>query len=63
MRDSLMQDVERRAIDARVGLHRLCIEAGVSATIATRWMRRTHTPTLPTIGKLERKLAELENVA
>lgn len=58
-RGELMAAIERRAFDARIGLHKLCGQAGVSGTIATRWRRGEAIPTLPTIGKLEAKLDEL----
>ena len=58
-RSELMAAVERRAVDARIGLHRLCKQAGVSGTIASRWSKGEAVPTLPTIGKLEAKLDEL----
>lgn len=58
-REQLMADVERRAYEARIELSPLCHQAGLSRTIAYRWKRREAIPSMPTIGKLERKLDEL----
>jgi hypothetical protein len=55
-----MAEVEQRAFDARISLHTLCRQANVSGTIATRWLQKTGTPLLPTIGKLESQLALIE---
>lgn len=55
-----MADIERRAFDARIGLGRLCAEAGVSRTVATRWKGGEYTPLLSTIAKLEKRLVEFE---
>lgn len=51
-----MQAVADRALEYRIGLSALCAQAGVSRTVAARWERGTATPTLPTIGRLEREL-------
>lgn len=59
-RISLMEAVERRAIEARIGLSALCRRAGLSYTISTRWRNRAYVPTLPTIGKLEDALETFE---
>lgn len=55
-RKALMQSVAVRAFDARIGLGALCSMAGVSRTVAARWEAGANTPSLPTIGKLERAL-------
>lgn len=59
-RKALMEQVERRAFDARVTLHSLCTSAGLSGTIAARWQNGDAIPSLPTIGKLEIELAKVE---
>lgn len=55
-----MADVEGRAFAARITIHALCKDAGLSGTIATRWNNGRYTPSLATIGKLEQKLTEME---
>lgn len=62
-RKDLMADIERRAFEARIGLHKLCRDAGLSGTIATRWNRGRTAPSLPTIGKLEKMLVAIETAA
>lgn len=59
-RKALMEQVERRAFEARVTLHSLCASAGLSGTIAARWQKGDAIPSLPTIGKLEGEIAKVE---
>ncbi len=59
-RKALMQAVGWRALAYRVNLSALCARAGLSRTIAYRWKWKDSPPTLPTIGKLERALDEIE---
>ena len=56
-----MAALEKRAFDARIGLHALCKRAGISGTVITRWRDGTGLPSLPTIGKLEDAIAAVEN--
>jgi DNA-binding phage protein len=63
-RDDLMVALERNAFAARIGLHRICSDAGVSGTVITRWRKRQGVPSIETIGKLETALANImERVA
>lgn len=62
-RTKLMEAIEKGSFDARIGLRRLCVEAGISPTVIYRWQRRQITPTLETIGKLERTLDQLREQA
>lgn len=57
----LMEALEKRAFEARIGLSHLCHRAGLSRTIATRWQNdRSVVPLLPTIGKLENAMDIIE---
>ena len=55
-RSTLMEAIERRAFDARIALTKLCTDAKVSPTTASRWKSRQAIPSLATIGKLEKAL-------
>lgn len=57
-RKTLMEGIAKEAFDRRIGLSALCHKAGVSRTVAYRFERGEFLPTLPTIGKLEKALAE-----
>ena len=59
-RHGLMENVLIRA--NRVGVSDLALfqAARLSATILHNWRKRACTPSLPTLGKLERALADLE---
>jgi DNA-binding phage protein len=57
---TLMHSLCEKAFDMRVTLPDVCFQAGVSPTIAYRYMNGTGMPTLKTIAKLEKALAELE---
>jgi len=57
-RNQLMEQVRKRTFAARISLYALCKEAGVSGTVITRWIQKKYTPSLATIGKLERCLDE-----
>lgn len=60
---TLMQNLEARAFEQRVTLNSLCIKAGVSPTILTRWRKAKQPPRVDTIGKLELALEELRGAA
>lgn len=62
-RNLLMEQVRVRTFAARMSLYALCAEAGVSGTVITRWIKRTYTPSLKTIGKLEKALDRIEEKA
>lgn len=55
-KNALMKQLEKRAFDCRIELPALCKKAGVSPTVAYRYLKKGSVPTLPTIGKLERAL-------
>jgi len=55
-----MKQVSERAFAARVGLYQLASAAKVSGTIISRWTTGNYTPSLPTIGKLEKALTQIE---
>lgn len=55
-----MERVVWRATAARKEMHALFKEADVPRTILYRWRAKKGTPTLPTIGKLERALDRVE---
>lgn len=57
-KNALMKQIEQRAFDCRIGLPALCQKAGVSRTVAYRYLNDGTVPRLPTIGKLEKALAE-----
>ncbi len=59
-REQLMEQVRKRTFAARMSLYALCKEAGVSGTVITRWIKSANTPSLKTIGKLERQLDIIE---
>lgn len=62
-RKKLMKAVADRALAQRVPLSRVCSEAGISTTVAYRWLNEGKPPQLPTIGKLERRLDAMERAA
>jgi DNA-binding phage protein len=55
-KNDLMKKLEKRAFDCRIELPALCKKAGVSRTVAYRYLNEGTVPTLPTIGKLEKAL-------
>jgi DNA-binding phage protein len=57
---TLMHSLCEKAFAMRVTLPDVCFQAGLSPTIAYRYMHGKGTPTLKTIGKLEKALEELE---
>lgn len=59
-RGRLMEAVLARADVAGVSRLSLFQQAALSASILHNWRKRACTPSLPTIGKLENKLAEIE---
>ena len=58
-RKTLMENVARSAVDKRIELSNLCKRAGVSTATGHRYKVLGIPPTLPTIAKLEKALAEL----
>jgi hypothetical protein len=58
-RKTLMDEVAKSALDRRIELHALFRAANVSPSIAHRYTKQGIPPTLPTIGKLEKALAEM----
>ena len=59
MTDEIMQNIERRALDARVSITDLCGRSGVSPATFTRW-RAGRKPWVRTIVKLETALDAIE---
>ncbi len=55
-----MERVRERTFAARMSLYTLAKEAKVPATSITRWVRGENTPSLSTIGKLEKRLDAIE---
>ena len=58
-RKTLMDGVAKAALERRIELSALFRMAKVSPSIAYRYTKQGIPPTLPTIGKLEKALAEL----
>lgn len=56
-----MEAVAERTFNARRTLHSVCVDAGLSGTVAARWLKSKKAPSLPTIGKLERALDKIES--
>jgi len=65
-RNDLMLAVRERAFAARLPLYTLAERAQVSGTSITRWIKHLNgkpggcVPSLPTIGKLEKAIAQVE---
>jgi hypothetical protein len=58
---TLMETLASKAFEARITLPDICFQAGLSPTIAYRYIRDCNkVPTLKTIGKMEKAFAELE---
>jgi DNA-binding phage protein len=57
---TLMHRLAEKAFDMRITLPDICHKAGVSATIAYRYMNGTGMPTLKTIAKLEKAFAKMK---
>lgn len=59
-RNELMEAVRQRTFAARMSLYALAEQSKVSGTSITRWVQGRYTPSLRTIGKLEKRLDEIE---
>lgn len=62
-RKTLMDEVAKAAFDRRIELNALFKAAKVSVSIAHRYTKQGIPPTLPTIGKLEKALADMNQQA
>ena len=62
-RKTLMDEVAKAAFDRRIELNALFKSAKVSPSIAYRYTKQGIPPTLPTIGKLEKSLADIDQQA
>lgn len=62
-RKTLMDEVAKAAFDRRIELNALFKTAKVSPSIAYRYTKQGIPPTLPTIGKLEKALADIDQQA
>ena len=61
-RKKLMETLASKAFDERITLPDICFQAGLSPTIAYRFMNDGNKiPTLKTIGRMERAFAELQS--
>ena len=59
-RKQLMQAVADKAFERRIRLSTSCEKAGVSRTVAYRFINGSYLPLLETIGKLEAALDKIE---
>ena len=59
MQETILQQIERRALDVRVGMAELCQATNTAISTISRW-RAGAKPRMKTVRKLERHLADLE---
>lgn len=66
--ESIIEDIERRAFEARVSIRALCRHAGINPTTFSRWKKSERNPepfaaTTRSLGKLYTALGYFEALA